>query len=75
MVLALAAILIGLLSLVLTFFLNYLVLTQINATQLMWFVWLFNIPFVITATVLASALQQRAADANAAKKVSPRYEV
>jgi len=65
MILVLAAIIVGLLALTLTFYLQYLILNKIQAGDLMWFVWLFNIPFVVAASIIASALQQHAANTKA----------
>lgn len=43
---------IGLFYLPLGFYLMYLILAHINATELMWFVWIISIPLVIVISVI-----------------------
>ena len=43
-------------SLALSMFLTYKILTHIEATELMWFVFIINLPFAITIGVLSKTI-------------------
>jgi len=47
---------IGLFYLPLSFYLMYLILAHIDATELMWFVWVINIPLVIVISLIEKVL-------------------
>ena len=48
-----ASIVLGLMYLPLAFFLTYLILRHIHATELMWFVWIISIPLAVATNILA----------------------
>lgn len=47
---------IGLFYLPLGFYLMYLILAHIDATELMWFVWIISIPLVIVISLIEKVL-------------------
>lgn len=47
---------VGLLYLPLGFYLTYLTLAHINATELMWFVWIISIPMIIVVILIQAVL-------------------
>ena len=50
---------IGLLYLPLGFYLTYLTLAHIDATELMWFVWIISIPMIIVVILIQSVLGEK----------------
>jgi len=49
---------VGLLYLPLGFYLTYLTLAHINATELMWFVWIISIPMIIVVMLIQSVVRE-----------------
>ena len=57
-----ASILLGLMYLPLAFFLMYLILKHIHATELMWFVWIISIPLALATNILAKLAEGKSDD-------------
>ena len=48
-----ASIVLGLMYLPLAFFLMYLILKHIHATELMWFIWIISLPLALGVNILS----------------------
>jgi len=54
----LIGVIIGLLYLPLMFYLWYLLLIHINATELMWFVWIIGIPIAVIIHIIEKIIEE-----------------
>lgn len=57
-----ASVILGLMYLPLAFFLTYLILDRIHATDLMWFVWIIGIPLALATNVLSKLAERKSDD-------------